>query len=113
MNKYTKNKQYKQKCYNRAKKENPIWNFYCWTWESISEEEFQKRLNQYYDDYETELRHMARRMDKGAKSGCHTAPSKFVKPYNRKRRAQVKNHMRHERYDLIERDVKNADWDYF
>lgn len=114
MNKYIKNKQYKEKCYRRAKKEEPFWDFWCWScFKPMSHMEAQNKVKEHFEQRENNLQTKVRYMDKGARKGATCPPKSFVKKYTKKRRAEIKNHMRHERYDSIERERNNAHWDWW
>lgn len=114
MNKYIRNKQYKEKCYRRAKREEPFWDFWCWScFEPMPPQKVQEKVIEHFENYERTLETKVRYMDKGARRGTTCPPRSFVKQYTRSRRAKAKNHMRHERYDLIERERKSAHWDWW
>lgn len=115
MNKYIKNKLYKEKCYHRAKREDYKLNFGLFGYfsEILTDEKIREQHEEFLKREEDWIVSKARRMDKGAHRGNHSAPKSFVKIYNRRKRAQDRNHIRHERYDSIEREERHsAEWDY-
>jgi hypothetical protein len=114
MNKYIRNKLYKEKCYRRAKKKEP-WVFYGFSIFGVKDpEELFRDYLESLGDYEKDLQRKVRYMDRGAHKGATCPPKWYVKIYNRKKRCQDKNHMRHERFDSIERDERGtAEWDWW